>query len=143
MKTPDTAGRAAGFTLIEVLVVVLILGVLAALVVPRVMDRPDETRRVAARTDVNSLVQALKMYRLDNGFYPSTDQGLQALVQRPASNPVPPNWKPYLDRLPRDPWNTDYQYLAPGVHGEIDVFSLGADKARGGEGNNADIGNWD
>jgi general secretion pathway protein G len=143
MKPKPIARPAAGFTLIEVLVVILILGVLAALVVPRVMDRPDEAKRVAARADVNSIVQALKLYRLDNGTYPTTDQGVQALVQRPATNPVPSNWKPYLDRLPKDPWGTDYQYLSPGVHGEIDVFSLGADKARGGEGNNADIGNWE
>lgn len=132
-----------GFTLIEVLVVVAILGILAALVVPRIMDRPDEAKRVAAKADVNALVQSLKMYRLDNGFYPSTDQGLGALVQRPTTNPQPPNWKPYLDRLPRDPWGSDYQYLNPGQRSEIDVFSLGADRARGGEGSGADIGNWD
>ena len=137
--------RRNGFTLIEVLVVVMILGILAAIVVPQVMDRPDQTRRVAAKADVNAIVQALKLYRLDNGTYPSTDQGLQALVQRPTSNPVAPNWKQggYLERLPKDPWGSDYQYLQPGVKGEIDVFSLGADRARGGEGNNADIGNWD
>lgn len=137
--------RRAGFTLIEVLVVVAILGILAAIVVPRIMDRPDEAKRVAAKADVSAIVQALKLYRLDNGFYPSTDQGLLALVQRPAANPVPPNWKQggYLERLPRDPWGSDYQYLNPGVHGEIDVFSLGADRARGGEGSGADIGNWD
>ena len=132
-----------GFTLIEVLVVVAILGILAAIVVPRIMDRPDEAKRVAAKADVNAIVQSLKIYRLDNGFYPSTDQGLAALVQRPTTNPQPPNWKPYLDRLPKDPWGSDYQYLNPGVHGEIDVFSLGADRARGGEGSGADIGNWD
>jgi general secretion pathway protein G len=132
-----------GFTLIEVLVVVAILGILAAIIVPRLMDRPDEAKRIAARADVGAIVQALKLYRLDNGFYPTTDQGLAALVQRPASNPVPPNWKAYLDRLPKDPWGSDYQYLQPGVRGEIDVFSLGADRARGGEANNADIGNWD
>jgi general secretion pathway protein G len=134
-----------GFTLIEVLVVVVILGILAALVVPRIMDRPDEAKRVAAKADVNAIVQALKLYRLDNGFYPSTEQGLGALVNRPSSPPVPGNWKQggYLERLPKDPWGSDYQYLAPGVKGEIDVFSLGADKARGGEGNAADIGNWD
>ncbi|HTP46590.1 MAG TPA: type II secretion system major pseudopilin GspG [Usitatibacter sp.] len=133
-----------GFTLIEVLVVVAILGILAAIVVPRIMDRPDEAKRVAAKADVSAIVQALKLYRLDNGNYPTTDQGLVALVQKPASNPVPGNWtKPYLDRLPKDPWGSDYQYLSPGVHGEIDVFSLGSDRARGGEGNAADIGNWD
>ncbi|HET9579091.1 MAG TPA: type II secretion system major pseudopilin GspG [Usitatibacter sp.] len=137
--------RRAGFTLIEVLVVVAILGILAAIVVPRIMDRPDEAKRVAAKADVSAIVQALKLYRLDNGFYPSTDQGLLALVQRPAATPVPPNWKQggYLERLPRDPWGSDYQYLNPGVHGEIDVFSLGADRARGGEGSGAAIGNWE
>ena len=140
---PHAPRSMPGFTLIEVLVVVAILGILAAIVVPRVMDRPDEAKRVAAKTEIATIVGALKLYRLDNGTYPTTDQGLQALVQKPGTNPVPPNWKPYLDRLPKDPWNGDYQYLSPGVKGEIDVFSLGADRARGGEGNNADIGNWD
>ena len=137
--------RHKGFTLIEVLVVVAILGILAAIIVPRLMDRPDEAKRVAAKADIGAIVQVLKLYRLDNGFYPSTDQGLGALVQRPTTNPSPANWKQggYLDRLPKDPWGGDYQYLSPGVRGEIDVFSLGADRARGGEGNNADIGNWD
>jgi general secretion pathway protein G len=137
--------RQAGFTLIEVLVVVVILGILAALVVPRIMDRPDEAKRVAAKADVMAIVQALKLYRLDNGFYPSSEQGLGALVQRPGTAPTPGNWKQggYLERLPKDPWGSDYQYLAPGVKGEIDVFSLGADRARGGEGNAADVGNWD
>jgi len=137
--------KARGFTLIEVLVVVAILGILAAIVVPRIMDRPDEAKRVAAKADVAAIVQALKLYRLDNGAYPTTDQGLLALVQKPASQPIPPNWKQggYLDKLPRDPWGGDYQYLSPGVRGEIDVYSLGSDRARGGEGNAADIGNWD
>jgi len=147
MKRQAAGGRrqGAGFTLIEVLVVVAILGILAAIVVPRIMDRPDEAKRVAAKADVAAIVQVLKLYRLDNGFYPTTDQGLAALVQRPTTNPAPANWKQggYLDRLPKDPWGGDYQYLSPGVRGEIDVFSLGADRARGGEGNNADIGNWD
>lgn len=148
--SPSTRGRprkdrAVGFTLIEVLVVVAILGILAALVVPRIMDRPDEAKRLAAKANVNTIVQALKMYRLDNGTYPSTDQGLAALVQRPTTPPAPANWKQggYLDNLPKDPWGGDYQYLNPGTHGEIDVFSLGSDHARGGEGNAADIGNWE
>jgi general secretion pathway protein G len=132
-----------GFTLIEVLVVVAILGILAAIVVPRIMDRPDEAKRVAAKADVAAIVQSLKLYRLDNGGFPTTEQGLVALVQRPSTTPVPANWKQYIDRLPKDPWGTEYQYLNPGVKGEIDVFSLGADHARGGEGNAADIGNWD
>jgi len=135
--------KSRGFTLIEVLVVVAILGILAAIIVPRIMDRPDEAKRVAAKADVAALVQALKLYRLDNGNYPTTDQGIGALVQKPTTNPVPTNWKPYLDHLPKDPWGSDYQYLSPGVRGEIDVFSLGADRARGGEGNAADIGNWE
>ena len=135
--------RPRGFTLIEVLVVVAILGILAAIVVPRIMDRPDEAKRVAAKADIGAIVQALKIYRLDNGGYPTTDQGLVALVQKPTTNPVPGNWKKYLDQVPKDPWGTDYQFLSPGVRGEIDVFSLGADRARGGEGNAADIGNWD
>ena len=134
-----------GFTLLEVMVVVVILGILAALVVPKIISRPDEARVIAAKQDIASLMQALKLYRLDNGGYPTTDQGLIALVQKPTTNPVPGNWKQggYLERLPKDPWGSDYQYLSPGVRGEIDIFSLGADRARGGEGSAADIGNWD
>jgi len=135
--------RHRGFTLIEVLVVVAILGILAAIVVPRIMDRPDEAKRVAAKADIGAIVQALKLYRLDNGTFPSTDQGLFALVQRPAGNPPAPNWKQYLDRLPKDPWGSDYQYLNPGAHAEIDVFSFAADRTVGGEGSGADIGNWE
>lgn len=139
-----TGKRQSGFTLIEIMVVIVILGILAALVVPKVMSRPDEARVVAAKQDIAALEQALKLYRLDNRAYPSTEQGLPALVQKPATAPLPPNWKAggYLDRLPKDPWGHDYQYLQPGVHGEIDVFSLGADGAPGGEGNDADIGSW-
>jgi len=135
--------RASGFTLIEIMVVIVILGILAALVVPKIMSRPDEARIVAAKQDIASLVQALKLYRLDNQNYPSTEQGLQALVQKPTTPPIPNNWKSggYLDRLPKDPWGSDYQYLNPGQRSEIDVFSLGADNAAGGEGNNADIYN--
>lgn len=136
--------KQAGFTLIEIMVVVVILGILALLVVPKIMGRPDQARVVAAQQDINSLVQALKLYKLDNRLYPSTEQGLEALANRPAGQPVPPNWKSggYLDRLPKDPWGHDYQYLNPGLHGEIDIFSLGADGAPGGEGNDADIGSW-
>ena len=133
-----------GFTLIEVLVVIAILGILATMIVPKIIGRPDEARRLAAGQDVGTIVQALKIYRLDNGRYPSTEQGLKALVEKPSIEPVPQNWKPggYLERLPDDPWHNPYQYLNPGVHGEIDVFSLGADGKPGGEGNDADIGSW-
>jgi general secretion pathway protein G len=133
-----------GFTLIEIMVVVVILGILAALVVPKVMSRPDEARIVAAKQDIQALAQALKLYRLDNLHYPTSEQGLQALVQKPTLAPLPPNWKPggYLDRLPQDPWRHDYLYLNPGLHGEIDIFSYGADGVSGGEGNDADIGSW-
>lgn len=133
-----------GFTLLEIMVVVVILGILAVLVVPKIISRPDEARVVAARQDIASLMQALKLYRLDNQRYPATEQGLQALVARPTTAPIPPNWKGegYLDRLPRDPWGNPYQYLNPGVHGEIDIVSYGADGAPGGAGNDADIGSW-
>jgi len=132
----------AGFTLIELMVVLVIIGVLAALIVPNVLDRADDARGTAARTDVNNLMQALKLYKLDNQRYPTGEQGLQALVQRPGAAPVPPNWKPYLEKLPNDPWGRPYQYLNPGVKGEIDVMSFGADGQPGGEGKNADIGSW-
>lgn len=133
-----------GFTLIELMVVLVILGVLAALIAPKLMDRPDEARKVAAKQDIATLVQALKLYRLDNMRYPTTEQTLQALVVKPSLNPVPQNWKAggYLDRLPKDPWGHPYLYLSPGRNGEIDVISLGADGQPGGEGNDADIGNW-
>jgi general secretion pathway protein G len=136
--------RQGGFTLLEVMVVVVILGILAALVVPKIISRPDEARVIAAKQDIASVMQALKLYRLDNQRYPTTEQGLQALVARPNTGPIPPNWKAggYLERLPRDPWGNPWQYLNPGLHGEIDIFSFGADGAPGGEGNDADIGSW-
>ena len=136
--------RWRGFTLIEVMVVVVILAILAALIVPKVMSRPDEARVVAARQDVSAIMQALKLYRLDNLRYPTTEQGLAALVARPTLAPVPANWKPggYLERLPKDPWGNGYQYLNPGLRGEVDVFSFGADGVAGGEGFDADIGSW-
>jgi general secretion pathway protein G len=134
--------RNAGFTLIELMVVLVIIGVLAALIVPNVLDRADDARATAAKTDVHNLMQALKLYKLDNQRYPTAEQGLQALVAKPSTNPVPPNWKPYVEKLPNDPWSRPYQYLNPGVQGEIDVMSFGADGQPGGEGKNADIGSW-
>jgi general secretion pathway protein G len=131
-----------GFTLIELMVVLVIIGILAALIVPNVLERADDARVTAARTDVNNLMQALKLYRLDNQRYPTADQGLDALVRKPTTGTVSPNWKPYLDKLPVDAWGRPYQYINPGVQGEIDVFSFGADGQPGGEGKNADIGSW-
>ena len=135
-----------GFTLIEIMVVITILGILAALIVPRVVGRTDDARIAAAKQDIASLLQALKLYRLDNGSYPSTEQGLKALLAKPTIEPMPQNWKQggYLERSspPKDPWGNDYKYLNPGLKGEIDVFSYGRDGASGGEGVDADIGSW-
>ena len=134
-----------GFTLIEIMVVIVIIGILATLVVPRIMGRPDEARVVSAKHDVTTLVQALKLYKLDSGRYPTTQQGLNALVTKPTTDPVPMNWKMggYLDKLPQDPWGNPYQYTNPGTHNnEIDVYSFGADGKPGGTDNDSDIGNW-
>ena len=139
---------ASGFTLIEIMVVITILGVLAALIVPRVVGRTDDAKIAAAKQDIASIMQALKLYRLDNGRYPTTDQGMQALITRPTTEPMPSNWKQggYLERstVPSDPWGEPYKFLNPGVRGEIDVFSLGRDRANGGEPStpDADIGSW-
>lgn len=131
-----------GFTLLELMVVVVIIGVLGALIVPNFMDRPNEARVSAAKTDIASISQALKLYKLDNHRYPTAEQGLQSLVVRPTTGPAPANWKQYLDKLPNDPWGTPYQYLNPGVKGEVDVLSFGADGKNGGEGFDADVGSW-
>jgi len=137
-----TFRRSAGFTLVEIMVVVVILGILAVLIVPRVLGRSDEARQAAAKHDIATVMQSLKLYRLDNGRYPTNEQGLQALVAKPTTAPAPSNWKPYLDKVPKDPWGNTYQYLSPGVHGEVDVFSLGADGQPGGTGADLDIGSW-
>ncbi len=126
------------------MVVVVIMGVLAALLVPRLMGRTDDARILAAKQDIATLMQALKLYRLDNQRYPTNEQGLQALVAKPSGGPAPPNWKAggYLDRLNKDPWGNPYQYQSPGSHGEVDVYSYGADGKPGGTANDADIGSW-
>ncbi|AGX88339.1 type II secretion system major pseudopilin GspG [Candidatus Symbiobacter mobilis] len=131
-----------GFTLIELMVVLLIIGVLGALIVPNVLDRADDARITAAQTDIANLVQALKLYRLDNQRYPTAEQGLQALVTKPTIAPIPSRWKGYIDQLPKDPWGNPYVYLNPGIRGEVDVMSYGADGQSGGEGKDADLGSW-
>lgn len=140
---PDTA-RQRGFTLIEIMVVVVIMGILAALVVPKLMGRTDDARVMAARSDIASILSSLKLYKLDNQRYPTTEQGLEALVSKPTVGPPANSWKAggYIDKLPKDPWGNPYQYLSPGIKGEVDVFSYGADGQPGGEGNDADIGSW-
>lgn len=139
-----SAARTAqrGFTLIELMVVLVIIGLLAALIVPNVLDRADDARVTAARTDISNLMQSLKLYKLDNQRFPTGEQGLQALVAKPSAGPIPNNWKPYLEKLPSDPWGNPYQYVNPGVKGQVDVFSFGADGQSGGEGRDADIGSW-
>lgn len=145
MRSPASTRRArmTGFTLIELMVVLVIIGVLASLIVPNVLERADDARVTAAKTDVNNLMQALKLYKLDNQRYPTAAQGLQALLTKPTTGPIPSNWKPYLDKLPKDPWGNPYQYLNPGIRAEVDVLSFGADGQAGGEGKNADIGSWE
>jgi len=134
-----------GFTLIEIMVVVVILGILAALVVPQVMSRPEQAKVTVAKGDIKAIAAALDMYKLDNFAYPSTQQGLEALVTKPSGNPQPKNWNRdgYLKRLPKDPWGNEYQYLSPGTRGQFDLYSFGADGKPGGSDLNADIGNWD
>ena len=137
--------RQRGFTLVEIMVVVVIIGILGMLVVPKLLGRTGEARVTAAKTDIATLMQALKLYKLDNQRYPTTEQGLTALVQKPTAGPAANGWKEggYVEKLPKDPWGNNYQYLSPGLHGEIDVFSLGADGQPGGAGEDSDVGSWD
>ncbi|WP_428568078.1 MAG: type II secretion system major pseudopilin GspG [Solidesulfovibrio sp. DCME] len=142
---PARRADAAGFTLIELMVVIVILGVLAGLVLPRIVDQPDKARVVKARMQIESLSMALKQYKLDNGFYPSTEQGLRSLKEKPSIGRVPQNYpaKGYVDALPKDPWGRDFVYICPGEHGDFDIISLGANREEGGEGVDADIKSWD
>ena len=141
-KKTQSVRKQRGFTLIELMVVLAIIGILASLVVPNILGRADDARMTAAKTDVGNLMQALKLYKLDNQRFPTAEQGLQALVTKSSTEPVPTNWKSYLDKLPTDPWGKPYQYLNPGLKSEVDVMSWGADGQTGGEGVNADIGSW-
>ena len=140
----STAALSRGFTLIEVLVVVVILAILAAVVVPRVMEHPGEARVARAKADIQAIVTAPNTYKLDNFAYPATEQGLEALVSKPSGAPEAPNWRKggYLDGVPKDPWGRAYLYLQPGTHGEMDVYTLGSDGKTGGEGEAGDLGNW-
>ena len=136
-----------GFTLIELMVVIVILGILAGLIVPRIMGEPDKAKRIKARVQIESIATALKMYKLDNGKYPTTEQGLQALVEKPSSGDIPKKWRKggYLDKgkVPKDPWKNDFVFLSPGIHDDFDLISYGADGTSGGEEENADINSWE
>lgn len=146
-KKMCAAGNNRGFTLIELMVVIVILSILAVWVAPKIMGRPDQAKQVKARVDMQSIETALRLYRLDSGMYPSTEQGLEALVAAPATGRIPKNWREggYLDRgrVPKDPWGNEYVYLSPGVHGEYDIISYGADGSPGGEGYDVDINSWE
>ncbi len=144
MKHPGSGTHQQGFTIIEILVVIVILAILATTVTLSLVGQADEARISKARADIQTFEKALEIYKLHSGFYPSSQQSLNALINRPGTNPVPRQWQQggYVKRLEKDPWGNDYQYLNPGVHSAIDVFSYGADSQPGGEGLNADIGNW-
>ncbi len=146
MKRTTLTGRVGqrGFTLIELMVVIVILGILATMIVPKIMDRPEQARRTKAGADIGALGQALKLYKLDTGKYPSTEQGLMALSEPPSTGVLAKNWKgPYLDKSAKDPWDNDYVYISPGLHGDFDIMSYGADGEPGGEGDNADVNSWE
>jgi general secretion pathway protein G len=136
-----------GFTLIELMVVIVILGILAGLIIPRIMGRPEEAKQLKAKMQIEALETALKLYKLDSGAYPDTEQGMQALIERPETGNVPKKWREggYLDKgkLPRDPWGNDFVYLSPGINGEYDLSSYGADGVQGGDGKNLDISSWE
>ncbi|MBI3229030.1 MAG: type II secretion system major pseudopilin GspG [Burkholderiales bacterium] len=137
--------RQNGFTLIEIMVVVVIMGIMAAMLVPKVIQRAADARITATKTNITEVINALKMYKLDNSRYPTAEQGLQALITKPTTGPIPSNWKEggYIDKTPKDTWGKPLLYLAPGLHGEVDVWSLGADGVQGGTGEDADIGSWE
>ena len=147
-RYPSTAaGNQRGFTLIELMVVIVILGILAGLIVPRIMGRPEQAKRLKARMQIESIGTALKLYKLDNGSYPSTEQGLQALVEQPSAGNIPKNWRKggYLEKgkVPQDPWGNEFVYLSPGIHDDFDLISYGADGSSGGEEKNADVNSWE
>jgi general secretion pathway protein G len=144
-RTLQRPVRARGFTLVEIMVVVVIIGILGALVVPKLLGRTGESRVTAARVDIATMMQALKLYKLDNQRYPTSEQGLNALITKPTGGPAANGWKAggYIEKLPKDPWGAPYQYLSPGIHGEVDVFSFGADGQAGGTGEDADVGSWE
>jgi len=135
----------SGFTLIEIMVVIVILGLLAALVVPKLIGRTEEAKKTQARVQIKNIEQALGLFKLDNGFYPATEQGIEALIKMPDAGRIPKNYRKdgYMDRLPKDPWKNPYVYISPGAHGDYDISSYGADGTAGGEGEDADINSWD
>ncbi|MFQ5456104.1 MAG: type II secretion system major pseudopilin GspG [Nitrospirota bacterium] len=136
--------RSDGFTLIEIMVVITILAILAVIVVPKIVGRTDDARKTAAMIQIKNIQASLDMFKMDNAFYPSTEQGLDALVKKPTTGEIPQNWRKngYLPKVPLDPWKNPYIYLSPGIHGEYDLISYGADREEGGEGKNADIESW-
>ncbi len=146
-ELPHAVKNHRGFTLIELMVVIVILGILAGLIVPRIMGRPEQAKQVKARMQIESISTALKLYKLDNGSYPTTEQGLQALVEQSSSGDVPKNWRKggYLEKgkLPKDPWGNEFLYLSPGIHDDFDIIAYGADGVPGGEDKNVDINSWD